>query len=263
MKVHVTWVGGATAIIAVDDLTIATDPCLAPAGTVQHYAWFDTVRKNDPVYESGAFDAVDLWLITHGHEDHLDAKGAEAVRLGAAVVCDDTAAGALEAAGVGELRVLATGERMTLEKGGLSVSVEAIPMVHGTLPPVARLAGSGNGYWVEIAGDGSTFVFYLTGDTVPHRRVRRAIAGRRCDLFIPYVGEARVGRGPKAALMGGLTMNMRMMGRMKKLVAPKATIPIHYGTFSHYAEPPESVRAAALEGTILLEPGETAEIPVS
>ncbi|MBN1883183.1 MAG: MBL fold metallo-hydrolase [Deltaproteobacteria bacterium] len=263
MKVHFTWVGGATSIITVDGLKIATDPCLAPAGTVQHYAWFKSVRKNDPVYAPGAFDDVDLWLITHGHEDHLDAKGVTAVRPGALVVTDETAREALEGAGVDDLRILSPGEHTTLEKKGFSIFVEAIPMVHGTLPPVARLAGDGNGYLVEITGDESRFVFYITGDSVPHRRVRRAIAERTCDLFIPYVGEARVGRGLRAALMGGLTMNMKMMGRLKRLISPRVTVPIHYGTFSHYAESVEAVRKAAGEGTTLLEPGETVEIPVT
>jgi len=148
-------------------------------------------------------------------------------------------------------------------KKGFSVSVEAIPMIHGVLPPVARLAGGGNGYWVEITGNESTFVFYLTGDTVPHRRVRRAISGRTCDLFIPYLGAAKVGRGLQATLMGPLTMNVKMMERMRRLITPRITIPIHYGTFGHYSEPVESVRAAALGETALLEPGETMDVPVS
>jgi L-ascorbate metabolism protein UlaG (beta-lactamase superfamily) len=263
MNVQFTWVGGATAIITVDGLTIATDPCLAPAGTKQHYAWFSTVRKNDPVYVPGAFSDVDLWLLTHGHEDHLDEKGLAAVRPEAVVISDVTARAALEARGAGDLRVLSTGEGVTLDMKGLSISVEAIPMVHGVLPPVAKLAGSGNGYWVEIAKNNKTFVFYLTGDTVPHRRVKRAITGKTCDLFIPSIGEARVGRGVKAALMGGLTMNVTMMKKMKRLIAPGLTIPIHHGTFSHYAESTEAVRKSAVEGTTLLEPGETVEIPVS
>ena len=263
MKVQFTWVGGATAIITVDDFKIATDPCLATAGTKQHYAWFDTVRKNDPIHAPGAFDDVDLWLITHGHEDHLDEKGVAAILPGAAIVSDNTARGALEAVGSDDLKVLSPGERMTLKKKGISISVEAIPMVHGILPLVARLAGGGNGYWVEITRNTSTFVFYLTGDTVPHRRVRRAISKRTCDLFIPYIGAAKVGRGLRASMMGTLTMNVKMMERMKKLITPKVTIPIHFGTFSHYSESTGAIRAAALEGTVLLEPGETVKVPVS
>jgi len=263
MKIHVTWVGGATAIITVDDLKIVTDPCLSPAGTIQHYTRFDTVRQNDPVYPAGAFSDVDLWLLTHGHEDHLDEEGRAAVHPGASVVSDSSAGNVLKDAGLHDLRALSTGERTTIERKGLAVSIEAIPMVHGILPPVARLAGDGNGYWVEITGNASKFVFYLTGDTVPHRRVRRAISNRTCDLFIPYVGAAKVGRGPKAALMGVLTMNVKMMKRMKKLITPRVTIPIHHGTFSHYSESSDAVRAEASEGTRLLEPGETVEIPVS
>jgi len=53
------------------------------------------------------------------------------------------------------------------------------------------------------------------------------------------------------------------MERLKQLVSHKVTVPIHYGTFSHYAEPTEAVRAVISTGTTLLEPGETVELPIS
>lgn len=44
------WVGGATWSLTVDGITVAGDPVLCPAGTVQDYGWFRSRRLEDPVY---------------------------------------------------------------------------------------------------------------------------------------------------------------------------------------------------------------------
>ncbi|HVN70663.1 MAG TPA: MBL fold metallo-hydrolase, partial [Desulfomonilia bacterium] len=70
------WVGAATWVLAVDDVKIACDPVLCPKDTVQNYALgMKGKRRTEPAYVDKDFQNVDLWLITHNHEDHLDQRG--------------------------------------------------------------------------------------------------------------------------------------------------------------------------------------------
>ncbi len=54
---------------------MAVDPVLCGKGTVQDYFWFKSQRIEQPVYDEKDFEHIDLWLITHNHEDHLDNIG--------------------------------------------------------------------------------------------------------------------------------------------------------------------------------------------
>ena len=80
MKISIFNVGGACCLLRIDDtLTIGIDPFLSPAGTVTEGRFMTSKRLSSPAYIEEDWRAVDLWLITHGHFDHLDDKGLRCV----------------------------------------------------------------------------------------------------------------------------------------------------------------------------------------
>lgn len=260
MNITFKWIGGATWILESGGLKIACDPVLCPSGTVQDYFWFKSKRREDPKYEPEDFKDVDLWLITHGHEDHLDEAGLDVIGKESAVVTHKNGLPKLQGAGLDQITTLSWGEVKELTSKGFEITVEAMPAVHGINPLVARLAGGVNGYWVTLEKSGELISIYITSDTVIKRKVVDALKGRKCDLLVPNLGAARIGAGMRGKLLMDLTLSSRKVGKIIEVVRPKVTIPVHFGTFSHYTEPADQISAFA-EGAgdrvKMLKPGES------
>lgn len=75
------------------------------------------------------------------------------------------------------------------------------------------------------------------------------------------MGGTKAGEGIIGLLYGPLTLTARMMWRMKRIIKPEVTIPVHFGIFSHYTEPISEVEKWKDESVKILKPGE--EIVVS
>jgi L-ascorbate metabolism protein UlaG (beta-lactamase superfamily) len=75
MELKFIWIGGASFVSGIGNLNIACDPVLCPKGTVQDFFWFKTKRPETLNYTSETFKNIDLWLISHNHEDHSDKIG--------------------------------------------------------------------------------------------------------------------------------------------------------------------------------------------
>ncbi|MFC1836053.1 MBL fold metallo-hydrolase [Thermodesulfobacteriota bacterium] len=252
MEIEFKWIGGATWTLSVGGLKLACDPVLCPAGTVQDYVVFKSRRLTDPVFQDGDFDDVDLWLITHGHEDHLDQAGLARIKAGSKVVTHRNARRKLRRSGADEIIRLRRGESKTLKVAGAEVNVEAIPAVHGVNPLMALFAGGVNGYWVTVRGEEGLISLYATGDTVDNPRVMTALQGRAVDLLIPNMGAAR-----PASWSGTITLSARMLRRFVDILRPKLTVPVHFGTFEHYVEPVAEILKLGEESVQILQPGET------
>lgn len=245
------WVGGATWILTVDGIKMAGDPVLCPAGTVQDYGWFRSRRLEDPVYTEEDFRDVDLWLITHAHEDHLDAQGLAQIGPTSHVVTHANALPKLQQTRCTSVTPLAWHQQHRLTIRRYEFVIEAMPAIHGVNPVSAWVAGGVNGYWLTLNTAGTTRSFYVTGDTVTARSVLRALHGRRVDTLIPYMGAAKQGSWIMA-----LTLSAQMLRQMKELLQPQVTIPVHFGTFEHYVEPIAKVAAWCDETIRILAPGQ-------
>jgi L-ascorbate metabolism protein UlaG (beta-lactamase superfamily) len=265
MKLTFAWVGGPTWVLEAEGLRIGCDPSLSPAGSVRSFGWFRSRRLSDPIYTSATFDRIAVWLITHGHADHLDEPGLRQIREDAIVLTHPSASSRLRR-GARHLHRMRWGERCNLrdlapESAGVSapnpldVTVEAIPAIHGTRPWAAWAAGGVNGYWLSLQGRGEATSIYVTGDTVLHPKLTRALQGRRVDLLVANVGAARRG-----AWTGTLTLSAAMLARLMRLVRPAVTIPVHFGTFEHYAEPQGALEDLRDPTIRILHPGARHEI---
>jgi L-ascorbate metabolism protein UlaG (beta-lactamase superfamily) len=189
-----------------------------------------------PIYAEDDFDNVDLWLITHAHEDHLDAIGITKISPESEVVCNRTAHKTLTKNGLKKLAMLNWHQQKTYRLKGFEVTIEGIPAIHGVNPIVALIIGKVNGYLISIKKGSESATIYVTGDTVYTRSIKKALHGRGIDLMIPNMGAASEG-----SWLMTLTLNAKMLKRIVKDLHPKKVIPVHYGTFAHYTEPKESV----------------------
>ncbi|MCB0776379.1 MAG: MBL fold metallo-hydrolase, partial [Chitinophagaceae bacterium] len=128
--------------------------------------------------------------------------------------------------------------------------IEAIPAIHGVNPVSAWLAGKGNGYYLSITKEKETISIYITGDTVYKNSIIKYMENKPIDLLIPNMGAAKEG-----SWIMTLTLNSKMLAKMISRLDPSIIIPVHYGTFEHYKEPVEKIKAIADERIKILEVG--------
>jgi len=252
VNIEFAWVGGATWILEIQGLKIACDPVLCPMGTVQDYFWFKSERLEEPVFTDTDFADMDLWLITHGHDDHLDDIGLSRIGQGAHVVTHENAMDKLRRTAPGGITVLNWSKTKSFTIKGFQVTVEAMPAVHGVNPISAFFAGGVNGYWITVAKDQESKSVYVTSDTVTHKKVLKALDGRKADLLVPNMGAAKRG-----SWLGTLTLSATMLNRIQAIVKPELTIPVHFGTFEHYVEPISKVTEPPTGSLVTLSPGQT------
>jgi len=247
------WIGGATWTLRVGEVKIACDPVLSPLGTIQDFFWFKSKRVEAPVYVDQDFEDVDLWLITHRHDDHIDEPGILRIGLSSSeIVTHPNVLDKLGETRAKGIHVLRHGEKVQLGIKGFNITVEAMPAVHGVNPVSALFAGGVNGYWITMDEDGERFSMYTASDTVTKGKVLEALRGRRVDLLIPNMGAAK-----KGSWIMTLTLSARMMKRIKDILEPRITIPVHFGTFEHYVEPISEVEKWQDDSIKILCPGET------
>ncbi len=238
MEITFQWIGGATFILHTADLRIAVDPVLCEKGTVQDYFWFKSKRIEEPVYGEEDFKNIDLWLITHNHEDHIDEKGLTQIADASPIISNQNSVKKLKASGKKNINTLEWGQKKVLSLKGFQIEVEAIPAIHGVNPLSAFFAGKVNGYYLSISNEREDVKIYITSDTVYKQKVIKALKDKEIDLLIPNMGAAKQG-----SWIMTLTLNSKMLKKMITRLRPKIVIPVHYGTFAHYKEPATTIRA--------------------
>ncbi len=257
MELRFKWVGGATWLLDVGKVRIACDPVLCPKDTVQDYFWFKARRRDDPVFDEDDFERVDLWLLTHPHEDHIDAPGIDRIDRGARIVTRKNVLPLIPGHPRERITTLAWGEAADFHIDDIHLHIEAVPAIHGVNPLTALLAGGVNGFYLSLRRGGESCHVYVTSDTVLRRRVLDALAGRPVDVLIPNMGAARRG-----SWMMTLTLSSEMLRKMARRLQPKWIVPVHFHTFDHYVEPIDAVKSWADDSMVILEPGAVARLPV-
>jgi L-ascorbate metabolism protein UlaG (beta-lactamase superfamily) len=244
-EVRATWIGGPTLVFRFGPLTLVTDPVLGEGP--------DAFRMFDPNSgREGALHArlaplppfdltgTDLVLVSHDHEDHLDAAALARLPAAATLVVPEVQREALQRRrGAGEVFGLAWSGTHRIEQGGYRIAVTALPARHSLDPEASRLLGAVNGYWIEFRRGTYRRTVYWTGDGFP---VPAEVTRDRLhpDLLVVHLGAVGEG-GP----FGRVSMGAADALAFARLVAPKAVLPIHHSTFSLYREPIERFAEAA------------------
>lgn len=257
MEIIFYWIGGATFILSVGNLNIAVDPVLCEKGIVQDYFWFKSERIEQPIYTEKNFENIDLWLITHNHEDHLDSIGLSKISNSSKIICNKNSSKILQEYGKNDLTVLSWEQTKKFNIKGYEIEIEAIPAIHGVNPLSALLAGKVNGYYLTVSKGDEKIRIYITGDTVYKNRIIRPFENKDIDLLIPNMGAAKQG-----SWIMTLTLNSKMLKKMISQLNPKIVIPVHYGTFEHYKEPVKNIKEINDEKIKIVEVGSKTELKI-
>ncbi|MFZ0890007.1 MAG: MBL fold metallo-hydrolase [Candidatus Binataceae bacterium] len=251
-----SWIGGATWILEFGGVRIGCDPVLCRKGTVQHYGFFTSERLEDPALAEDC-DTVDLWLVSHHHEDHLDEAGLAKLARAPHVLCPSRVGRRLRRRGIAH-QAIAWGEVVRLQVRGVAISVRAGPAIHSGNCFVGTLVGNGNGYLLELerAGEARNRVYVSGDDVFAPTRARRWLP-KGLDLAIVNAGAAHVGTGWLGRVLGRITNDSSDLRRLTDALDPRALIATHWGTFAHYLERAPARDLAKVRGVAV---GETIEI---
>ncbi len=237
--IHFKWIGSATWVLNINDLKIACDPVLCPKGTIQRYApGYKSERLTDPVFENEDFQDVDIWLISHEHEDHLDKQGLSKINPEANIIANKKSEKMLKTIHPKNLNIVQWYQNLSLKIKGLIIEIKVIPTVHASHPLFAFLLSGGNGYWLTIKNEETTLNIYVSGDTINHKKVINALNGYKADILIPNIGAPY-----QNALGGPLTFTIKSLQSIIDILKPDIILPVHFGTFSHYHESSSTVKA--------------------
>ena len=260
MDIQFKWVGAATFILKINSIKIAADPVLCKKDTIQDYTWFKSHRIEDPVFEDSDFDDVDIWFLTHAHEDHLDKEGAAIIKTDSHIISEKKAGKKLLKMGnkYPLLHTMEWEERKKIQIKNCLITIKTIPAIHGRRGYSAFFAGKVNGYFVEFQFPDESFSIYITGDTVLKNSVVAPLKKEYISLLIPNLGAVK-----KNTWMDLLTMDMDMLLAMNKILEPEFIIPIHYNTFSHYTEKKEVIVKKSPMNMVISDPGVVTELSYS
>ena len=203
MDATVDWLGHATVRLELDGIRILTDPVIR-----ERVGPLD--RKVAPIPHR-ELDRIDVVLISHLHQDHLDLASLRRL-MGARLIVPAGSAAIFRAAGHQDVHEFVPGQRAT--HGGLTI--ELVPADHSGFRPPFGPTAPAMGF---VISDGRHRI-YFAGDT--------AIYPGMAD--IPDLDLALVpvwGWGPN--LRGG-HMDPTMAARALTLLRPRMAVPIHWGT---------------------------------
>lgn len=135
MEITVTFVGNATTLIAVDDITLLTDPNFLHLG--QHaYLGYGLLSKRlrQPALTVEQLPPVDAVLLSHMHGDHWDRVTQRKLDRALPILTTPHAAKRLARRGFSHATGMSTWQSHRIVKGGLTVTVTSMPGRHAPTP---------------------------------------------------------------------------------------------------------------------------------
>ncbi|KQX59411.1 MULTISPECIES: MBL fold metallo-hydrolase [unclassified Streptomyces] len=229
--ISATYLGTATVLLRIGDLTVLTDPALDPA-PADYPAARPLRRTASPAPAAGRLPPVDLVLLSHDqHADNLDHAGREALGRAGVVLTTPEAAGRLGGRAVG----LAPWESRTVTAGATTVTVTATPARHGP-EGTEQATGPVTGFVVTYDGG----ALYVSGDTVRHDALTEI--GRRfaLDVAFLHLGDAHFpSTGDRA-----FSMSAREGAALARMLGARTVVPLHYDSWEHLAEDPARITEA-------------------
>jgi L-ascorbate metabolism protein UlaG (beta-lactamase superfamily) len=232
--VHITHIGGPTALIEVGGWRLLTDPTFDPPGRDYAFGWGTGSRKLvGPAIAVADVGRIDAVLLTHDHhDDNLDAAGRALLPSAGVVVTTISGARRLG----GDTRGLKPWATTRLEAPDRApIEIIATPCRHG--PPLSRpLVGEVIGFALRWDGQ-SQGALWVSGDTVVFDGVHEVVRRVPVDIALLHLGAVRF------PVTGPLryTMTAREAVALCAAMQPRTAIPIHYEGWKHFQEGREAI----------------------
>ena len=228
-----TFIGTATALYRLGPFTVLTDPNFLHRGQFCYFGQgLFSRRRTEPAAQIPELPALDAVVLSHLHGDHFDRVARRELASRLPVLTTPHAAERLRGSGFREATPLPTWHTATIDDGGASLSITAVPARHATgllgkvLPPVM-----GSVWEYRPAPGARTLRIYVSGDTVLHDELR-LIAEQfpGLDLAVLHLGGTRV--------LGALvTMDDRQGVALLDLLEPAEAVPVHYDDYRNFTSP--------------------------
>ena len=240
-EIHVTYVGGPTALLEAGGWRMITDPTLDPADTDYVTPYYTLHKHQSPRVAPGALGPLDLVLLSHDHHfDNLDHAGRKLIEKVGRVYTTTAAAGRLGSVAVG----LEPWQSVSLPaREGRVLEITGTPCRHG---PEGGDRGPVTGFLLQYRGESSGGV-YVTGDTVWYEGVARVAERFSVGLVLAFMGAARVPEvGPDA-----LTMTASQGVTLARAFGEAVIMPLHYEGWNHFTDSRSRVTDAFREAGML------------
>ncbi|MFE6361635.1 MBL fold metallo-hydrolase [Streptomyces sp. NPDC057806] len=234
--------GGPTAFFEYGGLTFLTDPTFDAPGEYGSPGR-PTLRKLAPAAVTPAdLGRIDVVLLSHDeHEDNLDHAGRA---LLADVPLTLTTPGGGSRLG-GNAKGMADWETLDLDRpGGGTVTVTAVPAIHGPGPREAVEPLTGEVVGFVLTGEGLPSV-YVSGDNASLDAVKE-IADRfgPVDTAVLFAGAPRF---PVLFDNAPLVLDSPRAAEAARLLGARRVVPVHYDSWAHFTEGREELVAAFAE----------------
>lgn len=220
----VWWLGQASFLIKTPGGVVAAlDPYLSDScGAATEAMGMDFHRCYPPVLSPADLVGVDLYAVTHSHQDHLDPETLAGYREAGGAgpyLAPPEAAEKLVSLGVPESEITVTWPNKRYCHGDLALRATlAIPFGGDDLTHV--------GYLVSVEG-GPTL--YFTGDTTYHEVLGISVAEHRPDVMLAVINGTFRNLGPAEA------------AQLAAQIGPAVVIPYHYDLFPDGQMPPQAL----------------------
>jgi L-ascorbate metabolism protein UlaG (beta-lactamase superfamily) len=233
-ELAVTYVGGPTAVLPIEDLRLITDPTFDPAGGEYASGTVSLHKARGPALLPDEIGPIDVALVSYDqHPDNLDHSGRAALQDVRHVLTTRAGAARLGNGAVG----LQPWERCSIETPrGSTLSVTAVPARHGPAG-IEPISGEVIGFVIRAFERGTDLV-YVTGDTVWYEGTRE-VARRFRPRVVLRFGDAAQVRGP-------FHMTMSTNDAIEAAVAFDGAdiVPVHYEGWAHFTQSQEDLARA-------------------
>ncbi|WP_433019542.1 MBL fold metallo-hydrolase [Kribbella sp. CA-294648] len=225
MADSLTFVGNATTLLRIGSFTVLTDPNFLHKGQRAYLGkglW--SRRLKEPALQPEDLPQLDIVVLSHLHGDHFDRIARRRLDRAVPVVTTEPAAQRLRRWGFAA-EGLPVWERYDQSRGNESLTIEALPGIHGRgvmaklLPPVmgsllTHRVGGEVQRRIYLSGD------TLTGDHLDQIRERHP----EIDVAVVHLGGTRI-------LFATVTMDGAQGLDFLNRIRPRLAIPVHYDDY--------------------------------
>lgn len=236
----ISYIGTATALLAIGGLRLLTDPAFDPADTTYTTPIYTLHKLTAPRVTVSQIGPIDYVLLSHDHHlDNLDHAGMQLLTKVGKVITTPAGAQRLntrqprpgDAPPPKGIQAIPLDTWATIElptKDGRTLTVTSTPCRHG---PAGSDRGPVTGFILNFKGEEKNGI-YITGDTVYYEGVEEVARRFDIGLMLLFIGAARIAAvGP-----AHLTMTVEESIKAARLFDHADIMPLHFEGWEHFTE---------------------------